>query len=899
MVCGEVVIRQGDKGNEMFIVESGRLEASIITPEGKDIGVVKTYGGGEYFGELALVSDDPRSATVTVTETSTLLVLMQADVTKLLRDMHGSELSKRATAEALDPEFQKALKRRSNRRGAVVQQTDARTGLVKLASNSNSQLNPLRRSWANDLERSRETDVRAVSTSNALSKLGELQAAALAGDLVWVQQVMQPEVEAGAILKQVEPEIARLRRILNDVTAKIREQREAAEKASADLARGRCGVDKMNHRKSLLEQQLDRSRSMATAAMAKARSTNSGQDAEMARLAIGTVKQLEERMDEMIRDIAGELHAGNVGTATKRLEDAEGRLKRAENEHEQLQARVAAAEQSMRYAQGTVQYVNLPDKLGRTAVHFAVEGGHLSILVHLHKNRAKLDIQDVDGRNIFHIAAIREHREIVEYLLEQDVRNLLLQTDKQGASALFAASYQGNARIVDGIIAKHSGNLNTSTVDGTTPLFIACECGNIEVVRVLVVNRANVESSRKGGFTPLYIACQQRHNDVVGLLLASKADVDHATHSGLTPFTACCHGGALDLAKMLKEGGACAEKPTRGGRTACWVAAHSGRLKVLRWLAEECGVDVERPDNAGVTPLQTACENAQVAVAEYICSLPCLPAVALRRSRLLCFITEFKNVHSNKTTFAERVQAAKGTQSTPGGAAEPLVVTVSSKSRKRRSVSRLRRTLAGGSTSDSGSEDTLDEHGGWPPLSDTEVTAVDADGRPLSRGLTPESQHLLRIGDGDSVSGNTRTDVRKSSSPAPRLGRRRGAVVLEEYLAQSVLGTGYQSQDTKLTGVSKRKSKKREQQQLVNPVTPPLTLEMIRPVGRSSYDIPGQASPWATSDRSFSERVGSENTRGRKQLSPNSGLISPAASKRLSQTASRRRSSRTAKETEM
>jgi CRP-like cAMP-binding protein len=209
---GQVVIKQGDSGDEMFVVESGRLEASVVTPEGKDIGVVKTYGGGEYFGELALMSDERRSATVTATDESTLLVLQRAVVTQLLQDLHGTELSGKAAAEVLDVEFQKALKRRGQRRGAVVQQKDLRTGLVKLASNSTSQINPLRRAWANEQERAKETDMRAVSSKNKLSTVSELHAAALAGDLTWVQRVIEPEAEACSILRQVEPEVARRRR---------------------------------------------------------------------------------------------------------------------------------------------------------------------------------------------------------------------------------------------------------------------------------------------------------------------------------------------------------------------------------------------------------------------------------------------------------------------------------------------------------------------------------------------------------------------------------------------------------------------------------------------------------------------------------------------------------------
>eukprot|EP01043_Picozoa_sp_COSAG02_P113368 COSAG02_NODE_49613_length_325_cov_1.424779_1_plen_79_part_01 len=43
VVPDEIIIQQNDAGNEMFVVESGRLEASVITADGKNIGVVKTY----------------------------------------------------------------------------------------------------------------------------------------------------------------------------------------------------------------------------------------------------------------------------------------------------------------------------------------------------------------------------------------------------------------------------------------------------------------------------------------------------------------------------------------------------------------------------------------------------------------------------------------------------------------------------------------------------------------------------------------------------------------------------------------------------------------------------------------------------------------------------------------
>jgi voltage-gated potassium channel len=60
--AGSVVVRQGDeKGIGFFVVAEGE---GVITVNGKEVGKV---GPGSYFGEVALISDRVRTATVTAT----------------------------------------------------------------------------------------------------------------------------------------------------------------------------------------------------------------------------------------------------------------------------------------------------------------------------------------------------------------------------------------------------------------------------------------------------------------------------------------------------------------------------------------------------------------------------------------------------------------------------------------------------------------------------------------------------------------------------------------------------------------------------------------------------------------------------------------------------------------
>jgi CRP-like cAMP-binding protein len=78
MPAGRVLMRQGERGAEMFILASG---AGVVERDGREIDRI---GPGAWVGELALLSEGPRVATVTLTEPSRLLVLGHREFHTLL-----------------------------------------------------------------------------------------------------------------------------------------------------------------------------------------------------------------------------------------------------------------------------------------------------------------------------------------------------------------------------------------------------------------------------------------------------------------------------------------------------------------------------------------------------------------------------------------------------------------------------------------------------------------------------------------------------------------------------------------------------------------------------------------------------------------------------------------------
>jgi putative ABC transport system ATP-binding protein len=74
---GAVVIRQGDPGDRFYVVRRGRAE--VVVDEGTRRRVVGTLGTGDSFGEMALMSGEPRSATVMATEDLDVYTLSKED----------------------------------------------------------------------------------------------------------------------------------------------------------------------------------------------------------------------------------------------------------------------------------------------------------------------------------------------------------------------------------------------------------------------------------------------------------------------------------------------------------------------------------------------------------------------------------------------------------------------------------------------------------------------------------------------------------------------------------------------------------------------------------------------------------------------------------------------------
>lgn len=74
---------QGDDGDALYVVASGRLRVVSLTPDGAET-LLAELGAGETVGEMAVVSGEPRSATVYASRDTQLARLTKAAVARLV-----------------------------------------------------------------------------------------------------------------------------------------------------------------------------------------------------------------------------------------------------------------------------------------------------------------------------------------------------------------------------------------------------------------------------------------------------------------------------------------------------------------------------------------------------------------------------------------------------------------------------------------------------------------------------------------------------------------------------------------------------------------------------------------------------------------------------------------------
>ena len=84
--AGEVVVAEGEEGDAMFLIKSGKTEVTTIDPRDKRRLTLARLGPGDFFGEVSLIKNKPRTATVSALTPLEVMVIDRASFQELAQE---------------------------------------------------------------------------------------------------------------------------------------------------------------------------------------------------------------------------------------------------------------------------------------------------------------------------------------------------------------------------------------------------------------------------------------------------------------------------------------------------------------------------------------------------------------------------------------------------------------------------------------------------------------------------------------------------------------------------------------------------------------------------------------------------------------------------------------------
>jgi ankyrin repeat protein len=147
---------------------------------------------------------------------------------------------------------------------------------------------------------------------------------------------------------------------------------------------------------------------------------------------------------------------------------------------------------------------------------------------------------DANGNPMLILAIKDRSTNVIDLLLGNPKIDVDL-SNKSGETPLMIASIEGNLPLVKTLVLQ-----NKALIDhiSWTPLHYACATGHLEVAQFLIANGAIVDSMSLGNTTPLMMAVQSGNEQLVKLLLDKGADLQIRNAQGLT---------AIDIADIYDK----------------------------------------------------------------------------------------------------------------------------------------------------------------------------------------------------------------------------------------------------------------------------------------------------------------------------------------------------------
>ncbi|CAG2256755.1 unnamed protein product [Mytilus edulis] len=203
---------------------------------------------------------------------------------------------------------------------------------------------------------------------------------------------------------------------------------------------------------------------------------------------------------------------------------------------------------------------------------------------------------------------------LLSFLKEQDTcQQISFDFDEDGNTPLYVSSHLGYIDFVEHFVVNYPYYIEVKDNEGRSPFYVACEKGQIAVVRYLMKYNENIDTKNMDNTAALSATCLNGHTEVAQLLLDNKADINSKDTYGQTALHSACQNGHAETVKILMEFGMNVNQKNKNGRTPLYLACGHGCHDTVKYLLDLNGqalisrVDTTIKTEKGWSPLHIAC----------------------------------------------------------------------------------------------------------------------------------------------------------------------------------------------------------------------------------------------------------------------------------------------------
>ena len=251
---------------------------------------------------------------------------------------------------------------------------------------------------------------------------------------------------------------------------------------------------------------------------------------------------------------------------------------------------------------------------GKSLLHMAAEGGHVTTMRHLFSRGCDVDSVDDRGLTPLHLAAaMGQTKAVIDLIRNGASKSIVANTS---LPPLHVAVFQGHVETVVAMMIEGCPVDAVDTTTGFTVLHAAAEGGCVAMIRILY-KRCNLNAIDSVGCTPLHIAAANGQTEFAVELIKLGANTSVIAGTYETPLRQAALAGHLETVVAMLEKGCPLDTVDSVGSTVLYAAAQGGHAEILRELVHR-GCDVNAVTASGSTPLHHAASCGRT---EAVCEL--------------------------------------------------------------------------------------------------------------------------------------------------------------------------------------------------------------------------------------------------------------------------------------